>query len=138
MPLARELELVRAYLKIEGIRFGDRLRVNVEADDDVLTMAVPPLVLQPIVENAVRHGVAPHARAGRVAVHARRNGGGRVVLEVRDSGDGADEETLSDGGQGLDLTRRRLESLFPSDYSISFLRGDGFTVRVELPGVPLE
>jgi LytS/YehU family sensor histidine kinase len=134
VPLDREIEMVRAYLDIEQIRFGPRLSVKIDVDEDARAVPVPPLVLQPIIENAVKHGIAPHARDGEVRVTAHRASPERLILEVRDSGAGADDESLRDGGRGLTLTRRRLENLFPGSYSLSFARSaDGFTVHLDLP-----
>lgn len=133
VPLEREIEMVRAYLDIEQIRFGTRLDVAIDVDESARNLAVPPMVLQPIVENAVRHGVAPYARGGEVRVTARRSGE-RLLLEVRDSGDGAGEDALASGGRGLALTRRRLESVYPDGYSLTFDRSAaGFAVLLDLP-----
>jgi len=134
VPLEKEMGLVRRYLEIEQIRFGDRLHVTIDFDSDTATMPVPPLLLQPIVENAIKHGVSPHARPGVVRVSAKRDNG-RLVLEVRDSGDGCDLLDSEDGdGLGLSITRRRLESAYRDDYLISSeRRPDGFMVRLDLP-----
>jgi sensor histidine kinase YesM len=133
VTLQRELEMVRAYLDIEQIRFGARLRVSIDVDEIAGSLQVPPMLLQPIVENAVRHGIAPHTREGEVRISGRESGG-RLQIEVRDSGDGAAAAALANGGRGLSLTRLRLESVYPSDYSLSFVRpADGFAVRLDLP-----
>jgi hypothetical protein len=113
VPLRQELEFVRAYLAIEALRFRDRLTVEVATEDDVADAAVPHLILQPLVENAVRHGIAPHATAGRVEVRARRIGA-TLEIVVRDDGAGrpagAPEEAR--GGVGLANTRARLARLY--------------------------
>lgn len=87
VSLRRELELVKEYLEIESVRIGDRLAVGIEADPDVLDAAVPPLLLQPLVENAVRHGVARVPGPARLTVRAARVGG-RVRVDVLDTGPG--------------------------------------------------
>jgi signal transduction histidine kinase len=134
VPLDSEIEMARAYLAIEQIRFGPRLRVAIDVADDARAVEVPPLLLQPLVENAVRHGIAPLPRGGEVRVTARRGGNDRLLLEVHDSGAGAVDESLLDGGRGLLLTRRRLENVYPSGYSMSFDRSaGGFAVRLDLP-----
>jgi LytS/YehU family sensor histidine kinase len=134
VPLDREIDMVRAYLDIEQVRFGPRLQVRIDVDQRARDLPVPPLVLQPIVENAVKHGVAPHARNGEVTVSARCGEGGRLLLEVRDSGGGADPDALQDGGRGLSLTRRRLENVYPSNFAMTFERlAAGFAVRIDLP-----
>ena len=74
MPLERELDLVRAYLDVERIRLGTRLSVTFDVDDAARGVLVPPFLLQPVVENAVKHGVAPFAGPGRVDGHGARGG----------------------------------------------------------------
>lgn len=125
VPLREEFDLVERYLEIEQVRFGDRLRVDIDIDPDVSEVPVPYLLLQPLVENAVRHGVAPHADAGVVRVtasHIRTNGVDRVELVVADSGPGFDEmdlESLIDEeGVGLSNTKRRLETLYGERHSV--------------------
>lgn len=134
VPLDDELAMIQAYLDIERVRFGSRLAVAIDASEAARRVEVPPLVLQPLVENAVRHGIAPHARDGTVALHASLNGGRRLHIDLRDSGDGATDDALNEGGLGIALTRRRLDSVYGSDYTLAFDRGaGGFTVRIDLP-----
>jgi two-component system LytT family sensor kinase len=118
-PLREEIDLLERYLEIEEIRFGDRLQVEIDVDPDVSEVSVPYLLLQPLVENAVRHGIAPHADAGVVRVAARPttvHGQKGVELIVSDSGPGfsADgEELLAESeGVGLSNTKQRLETLY--------------------------
>lgn len=131
VPLAREVELMKAYLDIEKIRFATRLRVDIDVDDDAGMASVPPLVLQPLVENAVKHGIAPHPAGGAVGIAARVRGG-RLLVEVSDTGPGG--SVPSDDGLGIDLTRRRLTGAYGSDYGLVFDRtAAGFVVRLDLP-----
>ncbi len=135
VPLAQELEALRKYLDIEQTRLGPRLTVYWQIDPAALDADVPNLLLQPLVENAVRHGVAPHSRSGRLTVTAERTGG-RLRLEVRDSGYGVEPERLRalNSGVGLSNTRARLEHLYPSAHSFSFANvDDGFAVTVDIP-----
>ncbi len=133
VTLQREIEMARAYLSIEQIRFGARLGVTIDVDPATHDARVPPLVLQPIVENAVRHGIAPYAEGGEIHVTARCQGR-RLLLEVRDSGRGAEDDALANGGYGLALTRRRLESTYPGNCALTFDRSQaGFAVRLEFP-----
>ena len=119
VPLREEIDLVERYLEIEEIRFEDRLRVEIDVDPAVSEVAVPYLLLQPLVENAVRHGIAPHAEAGVVRVAARpatTHGQKGVELTVADSGPGfskAPEVILDESeGVGLSTTKRRLDTLY--------------------------
>ena len=107
VPLRTELDLLRAYLDIEALRFGDRLAITYVAPDDVLDSRVPSFLLQPIVENAVRHGVAPRVEKGHVTIRAEREAGA-LVLSVEDDGPGFDADPFAAGGVGLAATRERL------------------------------
>ncbi len=121
VPLWRELEYLRLYLAIEEVRFQDRLRPEVSAEDDLLEALVPHLCLQPVVENAIRHGLGRSATAGRIAVRARREGAA-LVLTVADDGPGlAPPGDGNPPGIGLANTRARLEQLY----------GDAASLRVE-------
>lgn len=150
IPLARELELLRLYLDIMQVRFQGRLVVDIVADDDVLDALVPNFVLQPLVENAVMHGVSKVEGAGRIELRARR-AGDDVVITVRDNGpgltaspgaDGAAAPALprspregTSGGVGLTNTPARLEQLYGAEQHLSLRpAGDGGTVaEVVLP-----
>lgn len=107
IPLREELELLRRYLAIEQVRFADRLAVTIDADPDVLELLVPRLLLQPLVENAARHGIAPIAAGGRIAVTARRQDG-RLALRVWNNG----APLRADHGErtGINTTRARLDT----------------------------
>lgn len=131
VPLAKEIELMRAYLDIEQIRFASRLRVDIDVSDDAGAASVPPLVLQPLVENAVKHGIAPHPAGGAVGIAARVRGD-RLLVEVSDTGTGG--AAPSTDGLGIDLTRRRLTGVYGSDFGLVFDRtAEGFVVRLDLP-----
>jgi signal transduction histidine kinase len=135
VPLKEELEVLQKYVEIEQTRFGDRLSFTVNVDPDVLDAQVPQLLLQPLVENAIRHGVAPKARPGWIAVHAARTGGD-LTIQVRDSGDGLPPDRLLElnRGVGLDNTRSRLEHLYKSAYRFVFSNmKEGFCVTVRIP-----
>jgi len=142
VPLREEIDLVERYLEIEEIRFGDRLRVKIDVDPGVSEVPVPYLLLQPLVENAVRHGIAPHTDAGVVRVAARpvtTNGREGVELTVADSGPGYPndgEQVLEDSeGVGLANTERRLETLYGDAHTLEL--GDaaegGARVTIRLP-----
>lgn len=115
--LGGELELLGKYVEIQLMRFADRLTVELAIDDDTRGMPVPKLLLQPIVENAIRHGIARHAGPGRIEVSARREGE-RLRLEVRDNGPGLGGEPLREG-VGLGNTRERLARLYGREQSFT-------------------
>ena len=127
--LADEMALTRAYLAIEQARLGDRLTVVEEIAPDVLSLTVPSLLLQPLVENAVRHGIAPLVRGGTVWITARRVDG-RLRIGVADDGRGAVKTTE---GIGLGNTRRRLTQLYGDRACITVESGKGFQVTIDLP-----
>jgi two-component system LytT family sensor kinase len=113
VTLARELEFLDLYVGIQRRRFGDRLRVEIHADEAALSERVPPLLLQPLVENAIRHGIGKHKGDDTIEVDARLDAGG-LELEVRNGNSVMDEggEALFQRGLGLRNTRARLERLY--------------------------
>jgi len=132
VPLSREWDFVRSYLELERMRFGDRLRVSLEADDAALAVPVPPFALQPLVENAIVHAVAPRAAGGSITLSASRSGG-RLRLAVRDDGPGAAEGAIAASPRmGLRLLRERLAALYNGRATIAFERADGGGLRVLL------
>lgn len=137
VPLEREIEVLERYLDIERVRLGDRLTVDYEIDEGALTATVPTLLLQPLVENAVRHGVAPVSRPGRIRIAARIEGDD-LCLEVADDGPGFDAGRAlaeGEGGIGLANTRARLEQRYGSAASLELATGAGrgLTVSLRLP-----
>lgn len=118
VPLQEELRLLGHYLDIEAIRLGPRLQVDWQVAPDTLAALVPPLILQPIVENAIRHGISRRLAPGRVTVAARRERD-RLLLEVCDDGQAAAGRPEPGSGIGLATTRARLECLYGGDHSLS-------------------
>ena len=137
ISLARELELLQLYLDIMQVRFQGRLVVDQQVDADVMDALVPNFVLQPLVENAVMHGVSKVQGAGRIELRARRSGDD-VIITVRDNGPGIDdveptrdrtEQPSGTGGVGLSNTRARLQQLYGSEQRLSLHRApEGGTV----------
>ncbi len=130
--LRRELDLVSCYLRIQQRRFGERLKVNQVVAPELLDAAVPALVLQSIVENAVVHGIAPLERSGTVEIRAyRRNG--QLVLQVEDDGAGMQHTSLH--GVGLANARRRMRELYGANQSldISSTPGQGVSALICVP-----
>ncbi|GJM45186.1 MAG: ATPase [Gemmatimonadota bacterium] len=139
VPLAREIEILDRYFAIQKVRFGDRLNVELDIAPEALPLQVPNLLLQPLVENAIRYGVASRYRGGRVRVEARLVAG-RVALQVRDDGpglDGSPERALR-AGIGLSNTRERLQQLYGDDHTFAIANDPegGLVVTVDLPAGP--
>jgi Histidine kinase len=134
VPLSQELEIVENYLAIEQLRFADRLRVDIKVDPGALQSLVPCFLLQPIVENAIRHGIAHCENAGVVEASARKEGN-RLRIAVRDSGAGATGPRTPGNGIGLTNTRERLAYFYPDAYEMEAgpLKAGGFEVAIELP-----
>lgn len=135
VPLRRELEYLRLYLSIEQVRFPDRLRAEISADTAILDAAVPQMGLQPIVENAIRHGIGRSSSAGRIQITAARVMD-RLVIKVEDDGPGLVDETLSlSGGIGLRNTRERLRQLYreAATFSVENSERGGAVVTMSLP-----
>jgi two-component system LytT family sensor kinase len=138
VTLADELQYVEKYLRLEQARFGERLRVRVQVDPEVLHAVVPVLSLQPLVENAVRHGVESRAEGGLVSIEGR-DLGSDVELRVSDDGAGIDEaraaEALAGRGPGIGLgnVHGRLQNTFGEGYGLVVENGDGTTVVMTLP-----
>ena len=139
VPLRAELELLRAYLEIEELRFGNRLLVTFEIQDDVLDMPVPSFLLQPIVENAVRHGIEPRVEGGAIIVTAFKEQSA-LFLVVEDDGAGFKADPFADARVGLAATRERLALRYGSAAAIDCgPRTDGadgarVTIRIQSPG----
>jgi two-component system LytT family sensor kinase len=138
IPLAEELSMVEEYLAIEEARFPERLRTRVHATDEARDCLVPPLLLQPLVENAIRHGISPSPSAGRLSVEAEV-AEGRLRIDVVDDGPGMEAQTPDPGsGTGLENTRERLLHAFGADAEMGVVQvgaEGGTRVRVELPVV---
>ncbi len=137
IPLEDELQAAELYLGIERIRLADRLDVRIDVPPGMLDVLVPPFLLQPLVENAIRHGIERNVAGGMIAITARDDKG-RAVLEVRDDGNGA-SPAREGSGVGLSTTASRLEALYGTDQSIASDRtAEGWRVMVTIPLVHAE
>jgi two-component system, LytTR family, sensor kinase len=130
----RELEILTLYLEIERTRFHDRLEITYDVQPATLGALVPDLILQPLVENAIRHGVSPNAGTGRIDVRSRRDGDW-LMLEIRDNGAGLAEGRTRPDGIGLTTTRARLERLYGNrqELTLDNLAEGGCVARIRIP-----
>ena len=135
VPLRQELEFLHLYLDIEKTRFEERLAVSFEIDDDAMDARVPSLILQPIVENSIRHGLANRTSNGQISIHATRQGG-NLSLMVKDNGCGLPADGIyRRNGLGLATTRGRLERLYGNSQSLILrnVKDGGVEARILLP-----
>jgi signal transduction histidine kinase len=136
VPLAHEIEWLQAYLAIQQTRFGDRLKVRIDVAQGCETALVPTLILQPVVENAVRHGFSTHTGRGHITITAERSGE-RLRIDVEDDGPGIPGPVRD--GYGLQNTRSRLRALHAEAATLVVERrseGRGTVSRIELPFRP--
>ncbi len=133
VPLKQELDFLRSYLDIEQIRFRDRLKVVLDSDPEALDATVPHFILQPLVENAIKHGIASRATVGRVLIGARRIDG-TLHLTVRDDGSGL-AEPAGARGVGLANTSARLRQLYgdQASFEVVNMADGGVIARIVLP-----
>lgn len=134
IPLRDEVRMVERYLEIERARFGDRLQAEVTFEPRALDAQVPSLLLQPLLENAMRHGVSQADGRCRLSLSARVNGD-RINIEVRDAGPGMSVHTGTETGVGLKNTSERLRYLYGDGhtFTLSPLEGGGLLVAIDLP-----
>lgn len=132
VSLDEELKYIRTYLEISKFRFADRLSFAVEADQNVGKMKVPLFILQPLVENALNHGIGARAEGGKICVRAHQKQG-RLQLEVEDNGGGLDAPPKD--GVGLSNTRDRLRAMYGTDHSLSLeaIETGGVIARIDVP-----
>jgi two-component system LytT family sensor kinase len=138
VTLQQEIEFLKCYLEIERIRFQDRLTTRVDIDPAALDSKVPNLILQPIVENAIRHGIAPRSTPGLINIQAKQENG-LLRIEVRDNGPGLPvnrkDENLFNKGVGLANTQTRLERLYGGSHRFELINdpSGGLVVTLEIP-----
>jgi len=139
VPLTQELEFVKGYLEIEQLRFQDRLRVELDVPPETLDCRIPNLLLQPIVENAIRHGISKTSELGLIEISTRKISD-RLLIVVTDNGAGiklnnGERSVTANFGLGLSTTRSRLEFLYGKEqtFVLNNLPERGFEVRISLP-----
>ena len=137
VSLRDELAAIDEYLDIERVRFGPSLVVDKQIDDNTLAVVVPSMILQPLVENSIKHGLARKVGEGRITIHASRRAG-HVVIEIIDNGVGMPEDRLqtsSDHGIGLQNVNERLRVIYGANYGLHLqsVLGQGTLARLEIP-----
>jgi hypothetical protein len=136
VPLWQELDFIQPYLEIEQARLGSRLTLFWDIDPETMDAQVPNLLLQPLVENAIRHGIAPRTLPGRIEVRARRQES-KLVLQIIDSGPGISSSLVAGlrKGVGLTNTRARLQHLYGDNHSFTMSNGQrgGLVVTLTIP-----
>ena len=134
VPFKEELEFVRHYLAIEQTRFQDRLKVVMAIEPETLDVLVPSMILQPLVENSVRHGVAPRLEGGCIKIKAWRDNA-MLRLEVEDDGPGLGGETAVKERLGLTNTRARVRNLYGDGHGFTLRNGasGGLVVSLSMP-----
>jgi two-component system, LytTR family, sensor kinase len=141
VSLREELEAIDEYLDIEVIRFGPHLRVDKDISPDTLDLIVPSMILQPLVENSIKHGLSPKVGGGRITIKTVRRDG-RALIEVVDDGLGMTEQQLEDafgGGIGLSNVNERLRTIYGASCGLKLTSGAGLgtSVSVEIPEMTL-
>ncbi|WP_341501175.1 histidine kinase [Gallaecimonas sp. GXIMD4217] len=134
VPLCQEVRAMEKYLAIEEVRFVDRLKVHWQIEDDVKDALVPSLILQPLIENAIKYGAACNERGGGIWISARRFGTD-LLLEISDDGPGLGQGKSGSTGVGLVNTRERLSTLYGEDHAFTLTprQPQGLTVNIRIP-----
>ncbi|MGL1959061.1 MAG: histidine kinase [Colwellia sp.] len=132
--LQKELELLDIYLSIEKVRFAERLTINRQVCDSVLDCQVPSMLLQPLVENAVKYAIEPRKQAGFITITAEKIND-RLVIDVLDNGNGQNQNVSNGLGIGITNTKARLEAMFNGHYDIKIAENSyhGTTVTISMP-----
>ncbi len=132
LPLEQEISIVRAYLEIERLRLGPKLRIEIDIAPEAAATLIPVLSIQPLVENAVKHGIARRLDGGLVRIEARQNGSGALEIRVRDTGAGFADPGA--GGIGLENVARRLELCYGAEARLDIQSSsDGTEVSFAIP-----
>jgi sensor histidine kinase YesM len=134
VPFAEELRVIESYLAIQQVRFAHRLQVKIEASPEALEGLVPCFLLQPIVENAIQHGIAPMEAGGLIETHVKRVGD-MLWMQVRDNGSGPGGSLTKGHGIGMQNTRERLAYFYPDAHEFHAVAplGGGYEVTIQIP-----
>ena len=134
VPFSEELRIIESYLTIQRVRFADRLQITIDVTPEALEGLVPCFLLQPIMENAIHHGIAPMEAGGIIATSIKRRGD-RLWMQIRDNGAGASATPSKGHGIGIRNTRERLAYFYPDahDFKAGGLASGGYEVTIEIP-----
>jgi two-component system, LytTR family, sensor kinase len=140
LPLEEELHIVKAYLEVERLRLGEKLQVEIDIEPEALPVAIPILSIQPLVENAVKHGISPKPDGGRIRLEARIEAQGALRITVADTGDGFPEghssRLGSKSGVGLENVARRLQLYYGAEAQLDIQSNrDGSSVSFTIPAL---
>jgi LytS/YehU family sensor histidine kinase len=133
VPLRKELDFIDCYLQMQKVRFPKRLSVKMDIDENSMESRVPVLILQPLVENAIRHGIAQNPEPGEISIYSRMNAGS-LQLRIRDTGPGISDSTIHEG-IGLSNTKARLQHMYGKNYRLEIQNeaAGGLLVSLEIP-----
>jgi two-component system LytT family sensor kinase len=138
VPLEEEMRIVKAYLDVERLRLGDKLQLQIEVTPEAQPVPIPILSIQPLVENAVKHGIAPLAGGGLIQIHAGIDPDGSLMISVRDSGPGFSKTHLDTPGVGLENVERRLELCYGGEARMTIeSSASGAEVSVRIPAASI-
>jgi two-component sensor histidine kinase len=134
VPFAEELRIVENYLAIQQVRFAGRLEIKIDATDEAMDGLVPCFLLQPLVENAIKHGIAPKRQGGSIETCVKRVGD-NLLMQVRDDGCGMDSSSTQGHGIGLQNIRERLAYFYPDSYEFRAVSpaSGGYEVTIQIP-----
>jgi sensor histidine kinase YesM len=137
VPLVEELRLIKSYLAIQQARFGHRLAVRIEASEEALEGLIPCFLLQPIVENAIKHGISPMEAGGWIETEVKKVGG-LLWMQVTDNGSGAGTTSTQGHGIGIQNIRERLSYFYPDahQFAIEAPEAGGYQVTIQIPYEP--
>jgi two-component system sensor histidine kinase LytS len=136
VPLEEEMHIVKAYLDVERLRLGDKLKLEISLTPEALAVPIPILSIQPLVENAVKHGIAPLAGGGLIQIHAALDSNGSLLISVCDSGPGFSKSNRT--GVGLENVERRLELCYGGKARLTIDSGvSGTQVSVRIPAASI-
>jgi LytS/YehU family sensor histidine kinase len=134
VPFAEELQIVESYLAIQQVRFAGRLDIKIDVTPEALNGLVPCFLLQPLVENAIQHGIAPLEEGGLIETHVKRVGD-MLWMEVRDNGCGSIGSDTKGHGIGMQNIRERLAYFYPDAHEFNAVapQGGGYAVTIQIP-----